>query len=454
MFRFYTLLVPLLFTVVACGGESAPVSSQGSDAAVLELSISVASASSLLVPTLADNVLPKIDEQELLTLSAFGDVASSASPTFEQGHLELLGVRTLWQQSRGDGVVVAVIDSGVDVYHAALQDAVLPGYDFVLDTPVMQDPSGHGTAVAALIAGRGPQWGLAPAAHILPLRVLDAHNLGASGDLARAILYAADLLPDLPNTFRADIINLSLGGYGYSAEVDQAIRAARAAGLVILAAAGNNGQDRIAFPANLPEVLSVGAADLKQGVWTMTPYSNYGVALDMVAPLGGLSLTNRGNYAEAGVLSAKANTPGASSWFHGTSYAVAEASGLAALLVAAGAHDSEARLRLSVSRVVAKSESTADGLRVLNPLAALNSLQEGTDGKIIVQVLDANSLQEIVRFRGQLTQHIELAAGDYRLLVWQDNDDGLWQIGEPNYRSVAGFRVEAGERQARAIVLR
>ena len=352
-----------------------------------------------------------------------------------QPHLELLQAEQLWQVSRGEGVTVAVIDSGVDPDQPALRGALLPGYDFINNTPDMLDESGHGTAVAVLIGGRGETKGLAPAAKILPLRVLDRHDQGSSFDVTRAVLYAANLLDEMPNPHRADVINLSLGNSSYSAALHAAIQAATDAGITVVAAAGNETGD-LAYPAALPEVIAVGAGEVKQGRWRSAPYSNQGEGLALLAPLGGLSDTNWGRYGEAGVTSA--GLEGVDS-FVGTSFAAPQVSGLVALLKALEKDNKEIEVLLytTSSDVNTPGWDTETGYGIINPLATLRAAQASpTALSIAVQLLDAGSGQESTFHSVQKQDAVALTPGRYRLNAWLDaNHDGIWQPGEPSYRS-------------------
>src|SRR5688572_29227856 len=100
-----------------------------------------------------------------------------------------------WSLGRGDGVTVGVVDTGIDPSHPDLAGRVVPGWDFVEGDGDPQDLSGHGTHVAGTIAaaqnGSGVV-GVAPAARIMPLRVLDAKGQGSSADVAAAFAYAAE----------------------------------------------------------------------------------------------------------------------------------------------------------------------------------------------------------------------------------------------------------------------
>lgn len=179
----------------------------------------------------------------------------------------------------GEGITVAVVDTGVDLDHPDLVGNLfvnageipgngidddgngfvddVHGYDFADNDAIANDVGGHGTHVAGTIAADDNGFGatgVAPDARILPVRVLGANGSGNSFDVAAGIRYAADL--------GADIINLSLGG-GYSRAIETAIDYARSLGSIIVAAAGNESASTPSFPARFSasddNVISVGA---------------------------------------------------------------------------------------------------------------------------------------------------------------------------------------------------
>jgi type VII secretion-associated serine protease mycosin len=163
-----------------------------------------------------------------------------------------------WQQSTGEGVIVAVVDSGVDAKHEDLIGQVLPGIDLVDGTgDGRTDPVGHGTTVASLIAGNNDKVGvvgIAPKAKILPVRVLDRQNrYDDASVVARGIRWAVDR--------GAKVINLSLGGQAYSEVLAQAVTYAADHDVVVVACTGNltqtAGEPTVWYPARQSGVLAV-----------------------------------------------------------------------------------------------------------------------------------------------------------------------------------------------------
>lgn len=222
-----------------------------------------------------------------------------------QWWLPAVGAERVWPWSDGQGVRVAVVDSGVDLDHPDLQPALAPdGYDFGDEAPDPQDRIGHGTSVAGVIAavrgnGLGVS-GLAPGVRLLPLKISVGMETSFSSDrLARAIHYAV--------ARGARVINLSLTATP-SEIVREAVAAALAQGVLVVAAAGN-GAGPVAFPANLPGVLAVGAGARDGRLW---PSSNRGLGLALLAPgerivstqLGGAYVERSGTSLAAPVVSA------------------------------------------------------------------------------------------------------------------------------------------------------
>ncbi len=193
----------------------------------------------------------------------------------------------------GKGVVVAVLDTGVAYANRGpfrrspdfTPYEFVQGYDFVARNRYPNDRNGHGTFVAGVIAeatdNRIGVTGLAFGARIMPVRVLDSEGEGEASTIAEGVYFAA--------RHGAQVINLSLEfSPGVTAsdipELIEAIRYADHHGVLVVAAAGNEGRSAIAYPARAPDVVSVGATT-EHGC--LASYSNDGTGLTLVAPGGG-----------------------------------------------------------------------------------------------------------------------------------------------------------------------
>lgn len=190
--------------------------------------------------------------RKLVPLALAAVFTFSAAPAYaaEPYWVGQLGLDQAWQLSEGEGVRIGLIDTGV-AEDPDLADAVLPGADFPdLGAPA-GDAIGHGTTMALLIAGRGiggGTTGVAPKAKILPARLN-----GGADDAIAAVRWAVDQ--------GAKVVNMSLGT-GHSTAYDAALDYAREHDVVVVAAAGNAGEDRgVTSPADRPGVLAVSAVD-------------------------------------------------------------------------------------------------------------------------------------------------------------------------------------------------
>ncbi len=242
-----------------------------------------------------------------------------------QWHYPLIHLPQAWEITTGSAdVIVAVIDTGILSNHPDIDETrLVDGYDFISDTTISLDGDGidpdpedpgddmaggssfHGTHVTGTIAAAtGNNIGVAGVARqckIMPLRVL-GNGGGLSSDIRQAIYYAAGLdnSSGTKPQQRADIINLSLGGSSSSVLDQAAIEAARAAGVIIVAAAGNSATDAPFYPAAYNGVISVSAVGIDK---RLAPYSNFGATIDIAAPGGNMSQDYDGDGHLDGVLS-------------------------------------------------------------------------------------------------------------------------------------------------------
>ncbi len=186
------------------------------------------------------------------------------------GAINAVGDRSAW----GAGVTVAVLDTGI-MAHPTFGDAQVTHVDLVQDGKAMHS---HGTSVASLIAGEDDRvGGVAPGAHLLDIRVANDKGISVSSVLAQGIVEAVDR--------GAQVINISLGGYDESQLLQRAIEYAVGRKAIVVAAAGNDHYDKLAYPAAYNQVISVGSVDKNQ---RQAYFSNSGTGLDLAAPGVGL----------------------------------------------------------------------------------------------------------------------------------------------------------------------
>jgi serine protease len=279
----------------------------------------------------------------------------------------------------GKGVVVAVLDTGVAyATHGRFPRSpdfsrygFTGGYDFIAHNRFANDRNGHGTFVAGTIAeatnNRYGLTGLAFAARIMPLRVLDSQGEGEASTIAEGVRYAVK--------HGAQVINLSLEFSSSVTAADipeliEALRFARRRGVLVVAAAGNEAHAAIAYPARAPEVVAVGATT-EHGC--LADYSNDGSGLTLVAPGGGADANLPGDpnchpESPAGRDIFQVTFTGASprrfgmpGGYEGTSMAAPHVSATAALIIASGVlgrHPSPARI---VARLRATARKLGGG---------------------------------------------------------------------------------------------
>ncbi|WCN36913.1 S8 family peptidase [Aneurinibacillus uraniidurans] len=219
-----------------------------------------------------------------------------------------IGAPKLWPETTGKGVKIAVIDTGIARTHPDLRGRVKGGVDLVGGTIVdRKGNGGHGTHVAGTIAAVNNRIGVVGVAPNASLYDVRAFNPDGEGELATIVQGI-----DWAITNKMDIINMSFGMTGDSPALHAAIKRASAAGICLIASAGNNGGE-LQFPARYPEVIAVGAST-KQG--ELAAFSAHGYGLDVTAPgVDILSTWPRNTYKK----------------LSGTSMAAAHISGMAAL---------------------------------------------------------------------------------------------------------------------------
>lgn len=195
-----------------------------------------------------------------------------------QWNLPTIDTEKGWDISRGaKEVVIAVIDTGVDLDHPEFKGKLVEGYNFINPEKKPYDDVGHGTHVAGIIgASTNNGEGIAGVTwynKIMPIKVLDSSGTGSTYDVAQGIIWATDN--------GADIINLSLGNYADAQFLHDAVKYAYERDVVLVAATGNDFTAEPGYPAAYPEVIAVGATD-ENG--KLAPFSNYGNYVDVTAP--------------------------------------------------------------------------------------------------------------------------------------------------------------------------
>jgi serine protease len=304
-----------------------------------------------------------------------------------QWHFGQIGMPEAWKLADGEGVIVAVIDTGVAYenykkFHRVpdlAETKFTKGYDFVGNTEHADDDHAHGTHVAGTIAqstnnGIGVA-GIAHKATIMPLKVLSASGSGSVAAIGDAIRYAADN--------GAKVINMSLGGRFPSRVLEKAVKYAHDKGVVVVCAAGNDGSKRVSYPAAYPGAVAVAATQYDE---TTTFYSNYGKEIDVAAPGGNTQVDQNGDGRPDGVLQNTIVTgdPSRDGYFAfmGTSMASPHVAGVAALVISQGVTNPDAVEEILKTTARAPKGPKLDrdkyGAGIIDAPAAIRKAREGT----------------------------------------------------------------------------
>lgn len=294
-----------------------------------------------------------------------------------QWHFDSIQLQQAHGISKGDGVVVAVLDTG---FNPGGDDSVVcsvVGADIINNDSNPHDGNGHGTHVSGTVAQATDNnvgvAGVAPNSCLMAVKVLNDSGSGSFADIADGIRWATDN--------GAKVINMSLGiaaNYQVTNDfvMDSALEYAYSNGVTVVAASGNDGfRKNVSYPAIYPTVISVGATDLRN---QKTRYSNSGEGLDVMAPGGNMAADQNGDGYADGVLQETFDADGVFSyWFYqGTFMASPHVAGVAALLVASGTATSPDDIRAALqSTALDLGESGYDSKNGYGLVQAYSALQ-------------------------------------------------------------------------------
>lgn len=321
-----------------------------------------------------------VEANYVYSMDFFGGTTPNDPMYKDQWNLKAIDVEKAWAKTKGKGITVAVIDTGVSKVDDLKNTNFVKGYDFVNDREDASDDNGHGTHVAGTIAqSTNNNFGVAGIAYeasIMPLKVLSASGGGTISDIAEAIIFAADN--------GANVINMSLGGGGESKLMQEAIDYAYKKGVVIVAAAGNSNRNAAFYPARYPKVIAVSATS---STGEKAPYSNYGAGIDVAAPGGAITRGKNGEKGDmsGGILQNTIDPKTKESVFRafqGTSMAAPHVSGVVALIEASGVKNPEKVFQVlkQSSRKVSDDTLNYYGSGHLNAAAAVNLASQGQLG--------------------------------------------------------------------------
>lgn len=243
-------------------------------------------------------------------------VKPSQSTDDKDWAIKRLFVDKVYDNLTGKGVNIAVLDSGI-FEHKDLQNSL--AYHFnASKSNSYDDEYGHGTMVAGVISGYGNKnssmIGIAPESKIFSVKIAGKSGLGASNDLVDALDWIIEYNLKNPND-KISVVNISYGLESNIPHIQDAIKKLYESGVLIIASAGNTGNQKVMYPAKYKNVISVSASEINDKFYAQ---SSFGDKIDFIAPGKNIYTTdNRGNYV----------------WVEGTSFSSAYLSGLSALIV-------------------------------------------------------------------------------------------------------------------------
>ena len=300
-------------------------------------------------------------------------IARTASITSDpyvdyQWNLDQMHVAEAWPTTTGEGVVVAVLDTGVKRGGPDGIAHLLSGYDFYNRDSDPTDGDGHGTFVAGTIGqttnnGVGLA-GVAYGASILPVKVMSDQGYGDISAIANGITWATDQ--------GADVISMSLGSSYPSKTLEDACAYAYDRNVVVVAASGNEFASKLGYPAAYDTVFSVGATRLDR---TRAAYSNYGSGLDFMAPGGDMSRDDNGDgYADGVLQETIENGSWTYTFWEGTSMATPHVAAAVALVRSVGDYSPDEVYQILADTAIdtgASGYDTTTGYGVVNVGAAV-----------------------------------------------------------------------------------
>jgi len=258
----------------------------------------------------------------------------------------------VWKTSAGEGIKVAVIDTGMDYTHPDLAANYAGGYNAITPGAEPLDDQGHGTHVAGTIgAVRNAKGvaGVAPEVSLYAVKVLNSGGTGAYSDIVDGIQWAVDN--------KMQVINMSIGDGGHTQAMASAVKAADKAGIAIVCAAGND-SGAVNYPARYPESIAVSASNSSD---KLAYFSSRGPEIAFIAPGTDIKSTYKG---------------GKYTTLDGTSMASPHVAGLAALAVALGA-DTPAKVRAALKKAASslKLKPAEEGAGMIDAAKLLNDLK-------------------------------------------------------------------------------
>jgi len=338
---------------------------------------------------------------------------------------KLVNAPAAWNTSTGSSkTIIAIVDTGVDPSQPDLRGRVLRGWDFVGNDAHANDDNGHGTAVAGVAAAGADNGvgivGMCWKCEILPVKVLNAAGSGSHSNIAAGIVWATD--------HNADVINLSLAGATESDVVAKAVAYARNHGVVVVAAAGNEGSSQRFYPAALPGVISVGATSGSDNLYS---WSNHGSWVKVSAP--GCAYTG-------------STGPIRWTWWCGTSFATPVIAGIAALIKSESPGLSRARIESIILHSTVNVRGVVDGrVDAARALRAASSANSGSPDPTPKTTPTDTWRGHVDRDRQRVSHSFQLSGKIDVSVAWSSGATVWVRIADANDDTVAVFHGNHGQ---------
>jgi len=346
-----------------------------------------------VIETTGESDLDSLEDSDIVDSVEIDAPVKMFADTIDWG-ISKIGANEVWEDGDGSGVIIAVIDTGIQLNHPDLVSNIVSGYDFTNGDTVADDDNGHGTHVAGIASAMSNGVGTIGAGHsarLMPVKVLNASGYGYLSDVAKGIYFAADN--------GARVINMSLGSSYDSDILRNAVLYASRKGVLLVAAAGNDYGSPCSYPAAYSSVVCVVATDSNN---RLASFSNVGG--ELAAP----GVSNYSTY--------KGSTY---KYLSGTSMASPHVAGAAAVIMSACTDCTTTEVRdILRNNSVDLGEVGQDIIFGYGLVDLVSSINEITEEEIVDEPIEEDDLEDNVPIDDELdTEEEEIEYVNQNILI-------------------------------------